>query len=414
MPSYYPIRPVGAEDFDALSRVIEVAFAGPPEPEEMRAVERDLLEFDRTLGVFDGEEVVGSGTIYSFRMTVPGGRSVPTAGVSWVAVLPTHRRRGILRTLMQRQLEDIRAAGREPIAALWASESPIYGRFGYGLASTSLTLAVPRANNALRPVPGADALRVRLVDGEASLDAVQPVYDAAIRRRPGMLQPPSDAWRRARIFDPEFRREGSSLLRTFVVEDGAGEVRAYARYTTKPDWGRGGSAGTATVRELEWLDPAGAAAAWRYLLDLDLVTTVRASNRPVDDPLLHLLLDQRRAQPEIGDALYVRIVDLPAGMTARSYAVPMDLLLEVADDLCPWIAGRWRLAAGEGDARCERTEDPADLRVGVGELGASYLGGTSLHALADAGLVTEHTPDSVSTLSQALRHEPAPWCPFVF
>jgi len=410
----HPIRPVGPEDFDALYRVIEHAFAAPRDPEEQLAAERELLEFDRTLGVFDGEEIVGSGTIYSLEMTLPGGRTVPTAGVSWIAVLPTHRRRGILRALMRRQLDDIHDAGREPVAALWASESSIYGRFGYGLASRSLSLTVPRAQSRLRDVPGADGLRVRLVDAEASLDRVQPVYDTEAHRRPGMLHPPTDAWRRARILDPEGRRDGASALRTLLIEDEAGGLHAYARYTTRPSWGRGGPAGTVHVRELQSTGPAGAAAAWRYLLDLDLVATLSARGRPVDDPLLHLLVDPRAAQPELGDALYVRIVDLPAAMRAREYAIPVDVVLEVDDEICPWNAGRWQLRSCDGEVRCERSEQEADLHLDVRDLAACYLGGTSLRALTDAGLVAERTAGAVTALGQALHHEPAPWCPFVF
>lgn len=410
----FPVYPVSADDVDRLFVVLEHAFASPAFLEVERVAERELLEVDRTLGAYDGEQVVGSATMYSLRMTVPGGHLVPTAGVSWVAVLPTHRRRGIMRDLMRRQLDDIHQGGREPIAALWASEPAIYGRFGYGMASTSLALEVPRAQHRLLGVPGAAELRVRLVDAEASLDAVRAVYDAAVPRRAGMLAPPTQAWRRARILDPESRREGASALRTLLVEDDAGEVRAYARYTTKPEWGPGGAAGVLTVRELEWRDPAGAAAAWRYLLDVDLIATVKARNRPVDEPLLQLLANPRGARPVVGDALYVRIVELADAMRARAYAGPVDVVLDVEDEFCPWNSGRWRLRVSAGEVQCARTDTPADIALTARELGATYLGGTTLRALADAGLITEHTPGRVTALSRALRDDAAPWCPFVF
>ncbi|HET7326496.1 MAG TPA: GNAT family N-acetyltransferase [Nocardioidaceae bacterium] len=409
-----PIRPVSVDEYDAFARVIEHAFAGPPDPDEVHAVERDLLEFDRTLAAFDGDEPVATAAAYSFRMTVPGGTALPTAGVTWVGVLPTHRRRGLLTRLMRRQLDDIRAAGREPIAALWASESPIYGRYGYGLASSAMTMAVPHGHHRLHDVPGTADLRARLVDTGKSVDLVQPVYDRQVMRRPGMLALETDTWRNARIFDPESRRDGASPLRTLLVEDTAGRLRGYARYATKQSWDRSGPAGTAVVHELEALDPAAAAAAWRYLLNLDLITTTRMRNRPTDDPLRYLLVDPRRAQPELGDALYVRVVDVVTALRARTYAVPVESVIEVADPFCPWNAGRWRLTAYEAEVECERTDAPADISLDVRELGACYLGGTSLHALADAGLVTEHTPGTVSRLSAAFRHEPAPWCPFVF
>lgn len=415
MASTFPIRPVTAEEYDTFARVVEYGFGGPPEPEETRELERELLEFDRTLAAFDADEPVASAAAYSFRMSVPGGSAVPTAGVTWVAVLPTHRRRGILNALMRRQLDDIHTAGREPIAALWASESLIYGRYGYGAASSAMSMRVPRAHNALRDVPGAADLRVRLADTAKSVDAVKPVYDGELARRPGMIALDDERWRRARVFDPESRREGASPLRTLYVENAAGELRGYARYATHQKWDRSGPVGSATVRELHGLDPAATAAAWRYLLNLDLVTTTRMYNLPTDDPLRHLLLDPRRAEPELGDALYVRIVDLPAALRARAYSTPVDAVIEVGDPFCAWNSGRWRLSSDGGGVRCERADDSRpDVSLDVRELGAVYLGGTSLHALADAGLVTEHTPGTVRGLSAAFRHEPAPWCPFIF
>lgn len=409
-----PIRAVTADEYDGFAGVVEHAFAGPPDPEEVHAAERNLLEFDRTLAAFDGDEPVASAAAYSFRMTVPGGATVPTAGVTWVSVLPTHRRRGLLNRLMRRQLDDIRERGQEPIAALWASESLIYGRYGYGLASSAMTMTVPRAHNRMHDVPGAADLRVRLVDTGKSVGLVRPVYDRQVSRRPGMLALETDVWRTARILDPESRRDGASPLRTLLVEDAAGELRGYARYATKSEWDSSGPTGTTIVRELEALDPAAAAAAWRYLLDLDLISTTRMRNRPTDDPLRYLLVDPRRAQPELGDALYVRIVDAAGALRARTYAAPVDAVIEVADPFCGWNSGRWRLVADGPRVDCERTEAGADLSLDVRELGAVYLGGTSLHALAGAGLVTEHTAGSVARVSSALRHEPAPWCPFVF
>lgn len=405
-----PIRPATTDEFAGLARVIEYAFGEAPD-EETAGRERELLEFDRTLAAFDGDAIVASAAAYSYDMTVPGG-SVPTAGVTWVSVLPTHRRRGILTALMRRQLDDIKEAGREPIAALWASEPAIYGRFGYGAASVSVGLTVPRSANRLRAVPGTDGLRVRLVEPAESVPLVLPVYDHERGRRPGMFAL-SDKLQQMRNYVPERAREGASPVRVVLVEDDEG-VRAYARYTTKAHWSAGGPDTTVVVREVQGRDAAALATVWAYLLDIDLAARTEIRNRPVDDPLLGLLVDPRRAQPTLGDGLYVRIVDVGAALAARTYAAPVDVVLEVRDDFCPWNTGRWRLVGDATGARCERTEDAADLGLDVRELGATYLGGTSLHGLADAGLVTEHSPGAVRELSAGLRHEPAPWCPLVF
>ncbi len=405
-----PIRPAAPDEFPALSRVIEYAFGEAPD-EESAAHEKELLEFDRTLSAFDGDAIVASAAAYSYDMTVPGG-SVPTAGVTWVSVLPTHRRRGILTALMRRQLDDIRAAGREPIAALWASEPAIYGRFGYGAASGSVSLTIPRSANRLRAVPGADALRVRLVELAESVPLVLPVFDHERGRRPGMFAL-SDKLQQMRIYLPPRDREGVSPLRVVLVEDDEG-VRAYARYLTKSHWSSGGPESTVVVREVQGRDAAALATVWAYLLDIDLSAHIEIRNRPVDDPLLGMLVDPRRARPTLGDGLYVRIIDVGAALSARTYATPVDAVLEVRDDFCPWNTGRWRLVGDATGGRCERTEDAADVTLDVREVGATYLGGTSLHGLADAGLVTEHSPGAVRELSAGLRHEPAPWCPIVF
>jgi predicted acetyltransferase len=203
-------------------------------------------------------------------------------------------------------------------------------------------------------------------------------------------------------------------LRAILIEDDAGDVRAYARYTSRLDWEPSGPDGTTAVRELHALDAAAAARAWQFLLDLDLSARTTVMNRPSDESLLHLLVDPRRSEPSWGDALYVRLVDAAAALAARTYTRPVDLVIEVSDPVCPWNAGRWRLSADDSGARCEPTDGPADVRMDVRELGATYLGSTSLVALAGAGLVEECTPGAVVRLSGALRSEPAPWCPFVF
>ncbi|MPZ97006.1 MAG: GNAT family N-acetyltransferase [Propionibacteriales bacterium] len=414
MTSELPIRPVSLEEYASFAHVIEHGFGGEPDAEELHEQERELLEFDRTLAVIDDDRPVASAAAYSFQMSVPGGQPVPTAGVTWVAVMPTHRRRGILTRLMRRQLDDIHAAGREPIAALWASESSIYGRFGYGRATSTLSFVVPRAYNQLRPVPGTADLRVRLVEPSDSLAGAHAIYEHERSRRPGVPDLPNEKWVQARVLFPESRREGGSPLRTLLVEDASGALRGYARYSTKSTWERTGAAGTATVRELHAVDAAATAKAWEYLLNLDLTTTTRTYNRASDDPLLDLLVDPRRAAPEWGDGLYVRIVDVGAALSARRYATPVDVVIDVRDPFCDWNSGSWRLKADPAGAHCERSDPTADLSLDVRELGAVYLGGTSLVALAGAGLVTEHRAGAVTALSTACRHEPAPWTPFVF
>lgn len=405
----YPLRVLADDDWDQFVAADSHAF-GFTAPAGVMDLEREVHEPGRGLGAFDGPALVGIATAFSYTVTVPGG-ALPAAGISWVGVLPTHRRMGILRSLMTRQLHDVHDRG-EPLAVLWASEPMIYGRFGYGIATYAFEAKVPRSADALAPdTPHDPALRVRLVAPD-DWKLTQPVYDAVVAGRPGMLARDDRWWRRA-VRDLPDRREGRSELRCVVAEDERG-VRAYARYATKQDWGPGLPNGTVFVRELMSADAAARAAVFRYLLDLDLMATTDFWNLPVDEPLLMWLRNPRGAQPHWSDALHVRLVDLPAALRGRTYSTPVDVVLDVSDGLCPWNAGIWRLTGGPDGARCEPSGDTADLALGVRELGAAYLGGTTLVDLGAAGRVEEHTPGALAATSAAFRHEPAPWCPIVF
>jgi predicted acetyltransferase len=407
----WTVRPVPDEDWEAFYEVDAHAF-GTGMPEDMEVQERELHRGARGIGVYDAEVLAGIATAFAFQVTVPGGAAVPAAGVSWVAVLPTHRRRGVLRALMTHQLQAVHEQGDEPLAILWASEPVIYGRFGYGLASRAYNLDVPRSPTALQPgAPGDPGLRVRLVD-PADWKAFVPVYDAVAAARPGIVLREEAWWNRA-VRDLASMRGSASPKRAVVVEDGDG-VRAFALYRTEQHWDERFGKGDVSVQEAMAADPAALAALYRYLFDLDLMghTTVRVA---VDDPVLHWLTDARAAKPSLADCLYVRLVDLPRAMTARGYATDVDLVVEVRDELCPWNAGTWRLRAETaGSATCVPADDDPDLSLDVRELGAVYLGGTSLAELAGAGWVEERRPGAVTAASAAFAHHPAPWTPWVF
>ncbi|MET9691796.1 GNAT family N-acetyltransferase [Streptomyces sp. NPDC006514] len=401
------------DEWDVWFDHLELAFGGVAEPPEGRTLFRSLTEPDRALGVWQGETCVGSAAAFSFRLSVQGGALVPAAAVSFVGVAPTHRRRGILGSLMRRQLDDVRASG-EPLAILTASDPAIYGRFGYGLATYSMSLEIDTTRVRLEVPPGTDAVRLRLADPEKSLAACERVYADLVTRRPGApaRQP---GWERMAITDPPGERGGASPLMCVVAERADGEVAGYARYRVKPDWNSSGSDGAVQVEALDALDPTATAALWRYLFSIDLTWTVRAAKRPVDDPLLHLVSDVRRSKPATRDSLHVRLVDLPAALEARSYRSAMDVVVEVEDAFCPWNEGRWRLVAdAEGAARCTRTAEPADLELSVRELGSAYLGGITLTSLAAAGRVRELRPGALAEASRAFAGDVAPWLPHGF
>jgi predicted acetyltransferase len=408
----WKVRSLTDDDWPAFINVDQNAF-GATTPADYLELERGLQDMSRALGAFDsdaGDVLAGITTSYEFDLSVPGG-SVPAAGVTWVSVLPTYRRRRVLSTLMQAQLDGIHDAGSEPIAVLWASEPQIYGRFGYGMASRYHSRIVPRGADALLPdVPRDPALRMRLVPaGDWALTAA--VYDGVRANRPGMPARDEAWWKRA-VQDIEAFREGKSELRCVVAED-AGGVRGYARYSTKQDFGDDFGLGKIDVRELVAADLAALAELYRYLFDMDLMGTTHLWNLPTDDPLQFWLANPRRTSPHSVDQLYVRVVDLPTALTARRYATDVSLVLNVVDERCPWNAGRWRLDGGRDGASCARTDDDPELTLNARELGAVYLGGTTFFELAGAGRVTG-TAEVVSSATAAFQHSPAPWCPQVF
>src|SRR5690349_19406177 len=423
--SPYPVRPIDEHEIDDFIRVDQHAFNTSPWSDDDRRVALDLFEFDRTLAAFDDTTPVGVTMCYSFQLSVPGLQMLPAARVTFVAVMPTYRRQGVLSSLMRRQLADVRDRG-EPLAILWASEAVIYGRYGYGRASWHLDFTLRRGEGGLaadrgtagRGASAGDGLRLRIAEPEAALPELAKVYDAVLATRPGMFGR-NDAWWRSAIYDPAEYRQGAGPLRCLLAEDASG-TRGYALYAGVDTWAGFLPENVLTVRELMATDLAASAALCTDLLSRDLTTEFRLPHRPVDDPLLYQLADPRRTRPKLNDNLWVRIVDLPRALAGRRYSCPVDVVLEVRDEILPANAGRWRLsttaeAAGGGlAASCVPASSPADLALDVTQLGAAYLGGTRLGALAGSGLVTELRPGATQQLSAALTWDPAPWCPMVF
>lgn len=407
------IRPRTDDEWDSWYDTLLRAFGQGQEPPEVRELWRSLAERDRSLAVLDGGTMVGTAGTLSLRMTMPGGSVVPVAGVTMVGVLPTHRRRGTLTSMMRRLLDDARGRG-EPLSALTASEPAIYGRFGYGLATQGLRLELPRHRVSVVLPPGAGAVRLRLVDPVEALPDCERLYAARVPLRPGMLER-RPGWERLPLLDPRSDRGGGSPLQCVLAEDGdSGRLLGYARYTVRPDWDSAGPRGMVRLRDLEAVSPAAHGALWAYLADLDLTDGVSCDSRPLDDPLLHLVTDARRCRAELRDGLFARPVEVGAALEARSYTVPVDVVLDVEDAFCPWNTGRWRLSGDGKGAACQRTADPADLALTVRELGSALLGGTTLTALAAAGRVRELREGALAEASRAFACDTAPWLPHGF
>ena len=405
------LRVLRQDDWDKWYDTLIRGFGGVPESAEERELWNSLTEFDRSLGVWDGDECVGTAGAFSFRLTVPGGASLPVAGVTMVSVAATHRRRGLLTSMMRRQLDDVRAWG-EPLAVLTASEPAIYGRFGYGNATVSLTAEIDTTRVGLSVPDGTDDVRVRYAVPADVLDVCEAVYARLVPARPGMLAR-RPGWERLGVLDPASERDGASPLQCVLAERD-GETVGYARYRVKPEWELSGSNGTVIVEELAGLDPAADAALWRFLFGIDLTSKVTVRGRPVDDAWQYLVSDPRRCHPRVRDSLYVRPVEVGAALEARTYQTPVDVAFEVEDTFCPWNAGRWRLSGDMKGASCERTADAADVALSVRELGAAYLGGVSLAALGAAGRVRELRPGALAEASLGFGVGVPPWLPHGF
>lgn len=288
----------------------------------------------------------------------------------------------------------------------------IYGRFGYGAATFAVSAEIDTARVRLSPPPGTEDVRLRYAAPGDALAACEAVYARTVPERPGMLAR-RPGWERVGLLDPESERGGASPLQC-VLAQRDGETVGFARYRVRPDWTPSGAEGQVLLKDLAGVDPAARAALWRFLFDLDLTSSLKTRGRPLDEDWQHLVSDVRRCGLQVRDSLYVRPVDVGAALQARTYQAPVDVVLEVTDDFCPWNAGRWRLSGDTKGASCDRTTDAADLTLSVRELGAAYLGGVSLASLAAAGRVRELRGGALAEASVGFGSTVAPWLPHGF
>jgi predicted acetyltransferase len=364
-----------------------------------------LLEQERALAAYDGDRIVGTAAALSLELTIPGG-ILPAAGVTTVGVHPTHRRRGILRQMMERQLHDVHERG-EPLAALWASEASIYQRFGYGLASYHASLKIDRHRSAFRR-PHEPTGTLRLVSEDEARSLFPPVYEAARAERVGFFGRSQAYWDVWVFHFPEAWRHGRGDP-FHAVHETDGVADGFVRYAVR----------SGDVSELSVLDQVAATPAahidlWRYLFDVDLMSRVENWNVAIDDPLLLTVAEARRLEMKIGDALWLRIVDVAPALAGRRYRADGRVVIELIDALLPWNAGRWSIDVEAGIATVALTDDPADLTLDTTDLAAAYLGGNTFGQLAAARRVAEQQPGAIDRADLMFGVSRAPWVPSVF
>jgi predicted acetyltransferase len=399
---------IDVRPFDGKPRAfVESASIGFSEhlTDEGASVWEKVFEADRAIGAYDGDNLVGQAGALSFDLTIPGG-TLPTAGVTAVGVQPTHRRRGVLRRMMQLQLDDVHRRG-EPLAALWASEGSIYQRFGYGMATLRASIKVERHRNAYRRAHAFSG-RLRMIGEDEARRAFPPVYEAIQPTRPGFFNVTPAMWEAEVFYFPESWRRGRGAP-FHVLHEVDGEVDGYARYAI-----REGDTNEVSVLDMMAATPAASLDLWRFLLDIDLMARLEWWNLAVDDPLLLAVAEPRKLEWTLGDALWLRIVDVAPALAARRYRSDGQLVIAISDELCPWNDGRWALRVEHGIPFTEPTDEAPDVTCEIADLAAAYLGGFSFAQLAAAGRATEKAPGGLARADALFRTDRAPWCPRVF
>jgi predicted acetyltransferase len=400
----YRVRTVrDLDEFRSAVGSIGHYFGWQPTAEEAQRLQR-MLPLERLLAVFDGSALVGGAGAFPFELTVPGG-TPRCAGVTVVGVLPTHRRRGLMTRMMRAQLADVRRRG-EPLAALWASEETIYGRYGYGMASLQFSARIPRVWSALRADLPARQGAVRLVEHDEALRVFPSVYEAARRRTVGFLSRSNDWWELRQLEDgPERRASAGGPIHRALLER-EGRPAGYALYRVALEGPPGERRPRVRVVEAIGADPAATRDLWRFLLQIDWVDEIRATYLPAGHPLELLAARVSKLGLELTDGLWLRLVDVPSALAARSFAA--SATVEVASDpLFPDNVGRWDV----GEVGVKPSRRRPDVRLDVQALASAYLGGFSFAALAGAGRAEEVARGGIARADGAFRTAAAPWCP---
>jgi predicted acetyltransferase len=400
----FEVRPSGNADEYARSIYGIGQYFGGPLNEERTDRFSKILPFERMHAAFEEGEIVGGAGAFPFELSVPGG-VLPCGGVSVVGVYPTHRRRGVLRAMMDAQLRDIHGRD-EPMAALWASEETIYGRFGYGLAAWSGEIRLQRVWNEYA-VPLERRGQARFVTPEEAAMLFPPVWDALMRERPGVFNRSKAWWELRRLRIPDEEKANPKRLVALELD---GSVQAYAIYRFHHSFEDGAAAGRLEVSEAIGTSPQATAEIWRFLLDIDWYATLECSLLPVDHALFTLLATPRRARYRMIDSLWMRLVDVGAALSGRAYANDGAIVFDVRDAVCPWNEGRWKLEGGTA----ARTNAAADLALDASALGSAYLGAVSFAQLRDGLRLDELSDGAVERADAIFAWRPLPWCPEIF
>lgn len=403
------VRAITEDEVDLFRSRLTRAFGADPETDD-GARERflELFEIERTFAALEDGDMIGTGGAFSFELTVPGEKTVPMAGTTIVSVQPTHRRRGVLTSMMEYHLDEVVERG-EPVAGLWASEASIYGRFGFGPATymyetkmrtPTVTMATPE------PIG-----RVRLVDQADIEPVLTSVYEKVRPNTAGMLSR-SEAWWKLRMLRESESSRSEKSARRFVVYEEGGDPRGYAIYRQKQNWGHFPE-GEVHVIEVISASPAAHRGLWGYLTNIDLFPQLEWWNSPIDDALPHSVTEPRRVQRELSDSLWIRLMDVSAALEARRYEHDGEVVIDVEDPFRPPNSGKYRLSVSQGSATCQRVDAAADITCTIDVLGHLYLGGGDGLGMWRAGRIQGDAP-AIQQFHRIFRTDRAPWCQEIF
>ena len=389
------VRTISDDEFDSAVRASVLGF-GDHASDELLRVARSDADVGRTFGAFDGRDIVGTTVTRTSAMTIPGG-TAKLGFVDDVAVLPTHRRRGILTQMMRAQLDQMRECD-ESLSALSASESLIYERFGFGIATWYHRWKIDRRHTAMKIPPNGGG-HVRFISADTAREVWPKLHVIVRDTRVGMVHYSENYWRAA-LWDAEFQRDGATEFFhvAYIRGDRIVGLCTYRRRER-----------TILVFFLLGEDAEVEAELWRYCFGIDLTLEIQTWPRPTDDPLPWRLEDPRRLERSLIDHMWLRLVDVKEALVSRSYAEAGGLTLRVHDEFCPWNDGTYLLEVGQGGAECTRSQREPQVELGVSDLGAAYLGGVSFSNLARAGRVKEHAPGALASADRMFKTERQPW-----
>ncbi|MDP6666428.1 MAG: GNAT family N-acetyltransferase [Dehalococcoidia bacterium] len=405
-------RQITREEHQAFGVAIEQGFGSHYEPsDERREIDEKAITPEMTIVAFDDGAIVGTSAAQPFESALPGGALVKNAGVTAIMVTATHRRRGILREMMGRLLRQEREKG-QPVSSLWASESIIYGRYGFGMSIQHENYLIDTRQAAFKHVPEIPG-NIRFVDREEARKVMPVAWDAAVQSRVGIPRRSDVFWDGAILAFGEASRGWSKPFIVIYEEDG--KPLGYARYQVKELHVFGEQVhGLINADDVIHSSPASHAALWNHLLNIDLYDTLSTWRSPADDSLPWMLVDPRQLERKPYDAVWYRLLDVAEALAARTYLAEGSLVIEVEDAFIPEYGGRFELTGGPDGAKCVATKKSPDITLPTTSLAAIYLGGAKLMDLDRAGCVEENTEGSIALADAMFATTRAPWCPLMF